>query len=222
MELGCGTGRISLALARSGINVVGVDRSIAMLARARRKAGEMGLSTKVQWIEADMTRLNLDRSQQFPLVIIPYRTFLHLLTVQEQLAVLRNVYTYLQKDGLFVFDIFVPNIFEMVEKDGRMDFRGSFPIPGEGHSVEVIDCVRYEHFWQQAYITRYYERYDQQGKMVERLRKSFQLRYIFPTELNHLLQLSGFQVIHRYGSFYRRRFDGNSRELIMEVRKIIS
>lgn len=219
LELGCGTGRISLQIAKRGIEVVGIDRSAPMLARARRKAGEMGLSGQIQWIEADMTRFQLEPPKQFPLIIVPYRTFLHLLTVEEQLATLKKVYDYLRQDGLFVMDLFVPELVTMVETDGRLDFRGSFPIPSTDHRVEVVDLVQYEHFHQQAYVIRYYERYDDKGVMIERLQKNFQFRYIYPTELTHLLHLSGFQVLHRYGSFRRTPFDQTSKELIIEMRK---
>lgn len=219
LELGCGTGRISLQIAKQGIEVVGVDRSHAMLARARKKAEEMELSGRVQWIEADITRFQLESSQQFPLIIIPYRTFLHLLKVEEQIATLKRVYDYLRPNGLFAMDLFVPDLVTMVEKDGRFDFRGSFPIPGTEHRVDVVDYVQYEHFYQQAYVTRYYERYDSKGVMVERLQKKFQFRYIYPTELIHLLQLSGFQVLHRYGSFRHTPFNQSSKELIIEARK---
>jgi SAM-dependent methyltransferase len=59
LDAGCGTGRVSLELARRGVDVVGVDVDRSMLAEARRRAPEPGAVT---WVEADLARLELGRS----------------------------------------------------------------------------------------------------------------------------------------------------------------
>src|SRR6266849_691313 len=67
LELGVGSGRVAIPLAKDGNEVVGVDRSKGMLARAAKRAKE--LRAKVTLIEADMRTFSLDRT--FPLVMIP-------------------------------------------------------------------------------------------------------------------------------------------------------
>ena len=73
LEIGCGTGRVSLPIAAAGIDVVGVDFSTAMLEKAREQATKTkGHGGAVEFVQGDMRTLALDR--HFPLVIIPART----------------------------------------------------------------------------------------------------------------------------------------------------
>jgi ubiquinone/menaquinone biosynthesis C-methylase UbiE len=218
LELGCGTGLCSLAIARAGIEVTGLDLSPAMLDRARKKADEMGLSGRIRWVEGDMSRFDL--GERFPLIIIPYRSFLHLMTVKEQLAALAAVRRHLEEDGLFAFNVFVPKVSDLVEQDRRMTYRGSFPVPGCDHSVDVYDWTEFDHFLQRARVVRHLERFDGEGRSLERRRTVFWFRYIYPAELFHLLRLAGFQVVRRYGDFRGRPFDRQSSELIVEAKKI--
>jgi len=103
LELGCGTGRVTIPIAEAGVDVVGVDNARAMLDVARRKAGSAGVH--VRWVTADMAAFQLE--QRFGLVIIPFRSFLHLLTEAEQLACLRCVYEHLLPGGRFALNFFV-------------------------------------------------------------------------------------------------------------------
>ncbi|KPC77170.1 class I SAM-dependent methyltransferase [Laceyella tengchongensis] len=217
LELGCGTGRISLAIARAGIPVVGVDNSPAMLNRARQKAEQMELADKIEWIEADMARMEL--TGQFPLIIIPYRSFLHLLTVNDQVETLKRVRRYLTDDGLFAFNIFVPKLWDLIEKDSKLSYCGAFPVPGTQELIEVNDYTEFDHYRQTARVIRYMDRYDKEGRQLERVRAQFDLRYLFPTECFHLLTLCGFQIVNSYGTFHRSTFDEFSEELIIEAVK---
>jgi ubiquinone/menaquinone biosynthesis C-methylase UbiE len=218
LELGCGTGRCSLAIARSGIEVTGLDLSPEMLSRARKKAAEMGLANRVRWVEGNMS--NFELGQHFPLIIIPYRSFLHLMTVREQLAALKAIRRHLEEDGLFAFNIFVPKVSDLVDQDRKTAYRGTYPVPGTDHFVEVYDWTEFDHFLQRAHIIRYMERFDGEGRFLERRRVRFSFRYIYPTELFHLLRLAGFQVTNHYGDFKGHPFNRNSSELIVEARKI--
>lgn len=218
LELGCGTGRCSLAIARAGIEVTGLDLSPEMLRRAREKAVEMGVQDRIRWVEGSMSEFDLKRS--FPLIIIPYRSFLHLMTVKEQMSALAAIRRHLEEDGLLAFNIFVPKVSAMVEQDRRMAHRGSFPVPGTDHCVEVCDWTEFDHFLQRVRVIRYMERFDGEGRSLERLRTVFWFRYIYPVELFHLLRLAGFRVVNRYGDFKGRPFDRQSAELIVEAKRI--
>lgn len=104
LELGCGTGRVTLPIAREGIDAAGLDNAEAMLAIARRKAAAEDLY--VTWVKADMRDFDLGRS--FGLIIIPYRSFLHLLTEADQAACLAAVYRHLIPGGRFALNFFAP------------------------------------------------------------------------------------------------------------------
>ena len=104
LELACGTGRVTLPIARAGIEIAGLDNAPAMLDIARRKAAAEGLD--IAWFEADMRHFDLDR--RFGLVIVPYRSFLHLLTDEDQAACLSAVFRHLESGGRLALNFFAP------------------------------------------------------------------------------------------------------------------
>lgn len=218
LELGCGTGRCSLAIAREGIQVYGIDQSIDMLQRAEQKAKAMGLDQMVTWMEENMTEFDLPH-HKFPLVIIPYRSFLHLTNVHDQIETLKKIRDHLTDDGVLAFNVFVPHLDHLMDIDGKYSYRGTFPIPGSEENVELYDFTEIDSFHQLATITRYMERFDGNGASLERIRTMLQIRYIFPTELCHLLAVCGFRIRGQYGSFYRGAFNHRSEELIVEAVK---
>src|SRR5690606_36483747 len=121
-------GRVSLAIAREGIEIVGIDQSERMLKHAKEKSDEMGLTDWVQWIQADMAQFDLGK--KFPLIIIPYRSFLHITSVKEQISTLTHVWGHLTNEGCFAFNVFVPHFADLMAMEGTQHFRGVFPIPG--------------------------------------------------------------------------------------------
>jgi ubiquinone/menaquinone biosynthesis C-methylase UbiE len=110
LELASGTGRVAIPIARKGISIVGLDRSPAMLQHARQK-GE-GLAN-LRLIEGDMRDFHLD--ERFGLVFIPYRSFLHLLTVEDQKACLACIREHLVEGGRFALNFFNPNVVMIAE-----------------------------------------------------------------------------------------------------------
>jgi ubiquinone/menaquinone biosynthesis C-methylase UbiE len=101
LELACGTGRVTLPLAQAGVRVTGIDSSPAMLEIARQKSGNTGNPV---WVEADMTSFELD--DHFGLVIIPFRSFLHLLTFEDQKTCLRRIHEHLMAGGRLALNFF--------------------------------------------------------------------------------------------------------------------
>ena len=102
LELACGTGRVALAIAEAGVEVVGVDRSAAYLEQARRKAE--GRALPVAWVEADMRGFRLGR--RFPLVIVPFRSVGVLLTDADVHACLARVAAHLLPGGEVIVDAY--------------------------------------------------------------------------------------------------------------------
>ena len=110
LELGCGTGRILLPIAKAGITIVGLDRAPAMLAILRQKLTKLSpeVQGRVALVEGDMR--DFEREERFPLVIIPYRAFLHLLTAKAQRQALTCIREHLTDDGRLIFNVFDPNL----------------------------------------------------------------------------------------------------------------
>jgi SAM-dependent methyltransferase len=105
LELGCGTGRISIPLARAGLEVVGVDLAEPMLVVARRRleAEAEPVRERVRLLNADMRDFRADTT--FACAIIPASTFSVLLTREEQEKTLRNIHACLREDGRLGFDV---------------------------------------------------------------------------------------------------------------------
>lgn len=212
LELGCGTGRISIPLAQAGIEVTGLDLSSDMLEKARAKASESGTGDNLRLMQGDMRNFQLE--ERFSLIMIPFRSFLHLLHIHEQMKALRCIRQHLAPGGKFVMNVFVPKIEHFVEEREKMSLRGTYRLES-GEEVTMWDYTRYDHFQQLAEVTRIYERCDVNGVVTERVQGRFTLRYIYPAELHHLLRLNGFKVLQRYGSFDKAAFDAKSTELIL-------
>ena len=118
LELGCGTGRVTMPIAEAGVDVVGLDSSAAMLNVARRKLGSLSPgSGSVTLVEGDMAELPGAYDQKFSLAIIPFRGFLSLMTVPKQESVLEGIRRSLIPGGRLVFNVFVPDL-EMLVQEG--------------------------------------------------------------------------------------------------------
>ena len=105
LELGCGTGRVLLPLARAGVEITGLDLSSGMLERCRAKVdGEPPeVRERVQLVAADMTTFDLGR--RFASIICPFAGFQQLRTVDQQLACLERCRAHLLPHGRLVLDL---------------------------------------------------------------------------------------------------------------------
>ena len=115
LELGVGTGRIAVPIARAGVAVVGVDSSEEMLAVAREQAELAGVDLDLRF--GDMRDPPVD--EQFALVVTPFRTLLHMQTDDDRRAALAAVRARLREGGRFVFDVFTPGADDIAETHGR-------------------------------------------------------------------------------------------------------
>src|ERR1051326_6676889 len=108
LELGCGTGRVLLNLARRGYAVTGIDNSPEMLDRleAKLKQASTGhLATPPTLIRAAMTDFNVTGASPFSLGLIPFNTFMHLLTPADQIAALSCIRRHLKLGGALALDL---------------------------------------------------------------------------------------------------------------------
>ena len=107
LDVGCGTGRIALALARAGVQVTGIDESAEMLARARSKVdADRALNQRVSLVQAHAARYR--GPAPFRLALMAISTFAHFLTTSDQIEVLSNVRHCLAPGGLLAVDMAPP------------------------------------------------------------------------------------------------------------------
>ena len=106
LELGCGTGRIAMALAQAGNRITGLDLSERMLERAIKKRAALRVEARerIHFVQGDMAQFDL--GEKFRLVIIPFRPFQHLLEVRQQMDCLDCVRKHLATGGRLILDVF--------------------------------------------------------------------------------------------------------------------
>lgn len=140
LEVGCGTGRVYLELLRAGIDADGIDVSTGMLEVLRENAAAEGLDPSVR--EADVTSFRTDR--EYALVIVPFRAFLHLTTVADQLAALERIHDALAPGGRLALNVFTPNFEVICEGYGEWE-ETTVEVDGETHTyrtmTELVDEV---------------------------------------------------------------------------------
>src|SRR2546422_9590575 len=114
LEIGCGTGRVLIPIARAGVDIVGLDLSPHMLAVCRQRLRDepQDVQSRVRLVEADMRRFDLGRA--FTLATIPFRPFQHLLIVDDQLSCLASIHRHLVDGGTLILDVFNPSLDSLV------------------------------------------------------------------------------------------------------------
>src|SRR5947199_4359779 len=115
LELGVGTARVAVPMTAAGVEVIGVDLSEGMLEVARERAALAGVSIDLR--QGDMRDPPVEGS--FPLVVIPFRSLLHMETDIDRRSVLRAVAERLAPGGRFVFDVFAPGAEDIADTHGR-------------------------------------------------------------------------------------------------------
>ncbi len=221
LELGCGSGRVLIPIACSGVEIVGIDLSPHMLqvCRDRLHQEPQEVQARAQILEGDMRDFDLDRA--FSLITTPFRPFQHLITVEDQISCLKCVHRHLVRGGRFILDVFNPSLESLTRDDLGEEFgeEPEFTLP-DGRRVirrhKVTERDLYNQVIQAELV--YYVTYPEGHE--ERLVHSFALRYLFRYEAEHLLERCGFEVRSVYadydGSPYGSKYPG---ELIFVAEK---
>ena len=215
IELGAGTGRIAIPTARAGVDVVAVDLSPAMLAEARKRALAAGVSEKITFVEADMR--DYVAPEPVDLITIPYRSFLHMETTDDQLACLGSVYRSLAPGGQLALNTFVPDPMYVAGQDGRRNLHGEFT-DEKGRRCELWVTPEYETTTQNVTIRAIVEAYEG-DRHVETSESVLHVRMIYRYEMEHLLARAGFEIEALYGDFDERPLTEDCREMIWVARR---
>jgi ubiquinone/menaquinone biosynthesis C-methylase UbiE len=217
LEMGCGTGRVLLPIARSGIEIHGLDASEDMLAVLRDKLDheEQDVQRRVSLTEGDIRTADLD--QEFPLIIAPFRVIQHMLTREDQKAWLGNVARHLGNEGSLCFDVFQPNYAYIVEsREPKVEFDYVDAKTG----VRLQRIVRRVHHpeWQLMDFEFEWKTEDSKGNPISDSRASATVRWFTRSELENLLDLAGFEITDYWGSFKGEPFGEGSPEQIIRAK----
>ncbi len=212
LELGCGTGRVTIPIAAAGVDITGVDSSMAMLTVARRKAEVLPESARLQLVEGDMREGYL--GQKFNLVIIPFRGFLALMTVEDQMSALSIISSHLVPGGKLVFDVFVPDLDTLVQESDASYHLRDVTDPETGRRLVLWHQNACDNLAQTMDARITVEELDEMGVVERRCYLDFQLRYAHRWELHHLLTTCGYTVDNLYGNFDRTPLGEDSADMV--------
>lgn len=204
LELCCGTGRLTLPIAKDGYNICGVDYTSSMLRQAKIKAAEAGL--EINFIEADIRTLNIQ--EKFDLIFIPFNSIHHLYKNEDLFETLEGIKKHLKQGGLFLLDCFNPNIQYIVESEKEEKVIAEYTT-SDGREVLIKQTMHYENAPQ---INRIEWHYYINGEFHSI--QNLDMRLFFPQELDSYLKWAGFNIIRKFGSFEEEPFTDNSEKQI--------
>ena len=190
LELGIGTGRIALPLARRGVEVHGIDLSRAMVARLREKPGGEEIPVTI----GDFATARADVG--FALAYLVFNTITNLTTQAEQVACFRNVAAQLESGGRFVIEVMVPDLRRLPPGETMHVFDAS-----EAHwGIDEYEVAS------QGLVSHHFSLVD---GAIERVSMPF--RYVWPSELDLMAELAGMSLRERWGGWKREPFTAESR-----------
>ena len=197
VELACGTGRIAVPIAKAGIGVIGVDGSEAMLEVAREYARAEGVAELLDLRHGDLREPPV--AERVPLVLIPFRSLLHMTTEADRLRALTAARELLLPGGRLVFDVFAPSRADVVDTHGRW-------LEREPGIFERADWDEGERT-----LTLSVRRGDEASTML--------LAWLSPPEWRRLLDRAGFDIEAQWGWFDRRPYDGGEDVVFAATRR---
>jgi SAM-dependent methyltransferase len=234
LEIACGTGRVSIPIARLGFAVTGLDIVPGMLEQARGKSA--GLPAR--WIAGDARAFDL--GERFRLIFLTGNAFQAFLTRADQEALLERVRAHLHDDGLFAFETRNPRWptrktlaadAERLASEARGVGRPLFALletrdeeegwqaytDRSGRDVRVSKTQSYDHVAQILHWTTYRRWYEGAREHTKVTRIA--VRYTFPQELAALLHYNGFSIIRQYGDWNLEPLAATSTSIIVVCRK---
>ncbi|MCH7479978.1 MAG: class I SAM-dependent methyltransferase [Chloroflexi bacterium] len=203
LELGCGTGRVTLELAGEGHEVYGLDNDADTLAVLQRRLSESDLPN-VAYRQADMTEFSL--KSKFPLIILPCNTY-STLSAQQRLVTLECVQKHLAAGGLFAASMLNPARVLELPESGEPELEETIVHPRSGQPVQVSSA------WQRGessfQVIWHYDHMLPDGK-VERTTVTANHELASTEDYQHELQQAGFELKDVYGDFEEGSYHADS------------
>ncbi|HTD63705.1 MAG TPA: class I SAM-dependent methyltransferase [Verrucomicrobiae bacterium] len=211
LELGCGTGRITVPIAQEGHHIVGLDRSAAMLERAERRARRADV--EVRWVEGDMRAFSFNEA--FALVFVALNSFL-MLDPDDRWACLARVREHMAPRGRVAIDVFQPDPQTIAGLDGAVVDEWERVDPETGRAVRKfssshanVDGVT-QRFW--------YDETADDGA-VHRIGGTMALHYLYRRETELLFSEAGFIIETLHGDYDGNPADASSPKLLVVAKR---
>jgi SAM-dependent methyltransferase len=207
LEIGVGTGRLFGEARCRGVDVYGIDRSAAMIARCQAKLPE---AERSRVLVADAVRMRLER--RFALIVAPFRVLSHVVSTDDQLRFLNAAYDHLEPGGTFIFDLYVPNL--RILLDGlaeQCDFDGEH---APGRRLRRFVAARPADLARQANQVQMRFVWDEEGG-ERHASWEFEMRFYFRFEIEHLVALSKLQLVSIHGDLEEGPLTADSQEYVV-------
>lgn len=210
LELGCGTGKVTIPIAEAGYETTGIDLSESMLEYAQAKV--QGRNLPVQFRLGDMKRFA--HEQKFKTIILPSNNLAHLMNYREAEECFRTVIDHLEDDGTFIIDAFVPALSILSKSDEEIETLSEYEDPDGKGNIKITATASYENDTQIRRVTTFQRKAD--GSVSE---GHLNMKMYFPQELEALLNHSGLEIAERYGSYKKQEFSSISTKQIIVAKK---
>ena len=195
LELGCGTGRVAIPVAKTGATVIGIDRSESMLRRGRARVGRARLARRVKLIRGDIRHLPFP-DKTFPLVMAPYGILQSLLDERVLAATLKEVHRVLTRKGTFGLEL-VADLPAWEEYSKHTSLRGKRG--PNGKPIALIESVTQD---RKNHITRFEQEFvEGRGKSATRRKFTIAFRTVSVPQMVQRLEKAGLEVSALLGDY---------------------
>jgi SAM-dependent methyltransferase len=218
LEIGAGTGRCAIPMAQSGHRVVGIDHDPGMIEIALRHRAAAGLDERrLELRTADALTLRLP--ERFDWVVALFNTFLAFTTLAQQDTALETARRHLKPTGRLWLDLVPPNLSLLSQPHWRDLDPTVFFVPAlDSTVVKTIDIDRArDRASQVQHVTYRFRWCDRRGRAHMR-KMSFDMTFLFPRELQMLLERNGFELEQLWGNYDGSPVTHDSPRLIARCR----
>ncbi|MGF1740295.1 class I SAM-dependent methyltransferase [Vibrio profundum] len=212
LEVCCGTGRIAIPLAKSGLHITGIDKSSEMLILLKNKCLENSLKDQIDIAEANSQEFDLGLTR-FDMSIIAFNSFLCIADEQAQIETLANIYHHLRPKGVLLIDFLNPCYLSL---SGTNEYRAG---PNRRCIYTGKEYVRFSRSTpidhnQRQVIFGYYQEIASEKKYEF----EFTWRPVTADQIISMLEESGFSKVNLYGDSYRtQKFNEESQHIFVEA-----
>jgi SAM-dependent methyltransferase len=200
LEFAIGTGRVALPLAARGVTVAGIELSPHMTEQLRAKPGADAVNVTV----GDMTTTRV--SGRFTLVYVVWNAIMNVTTQDDQIAVFMNAAAHLEPGGCFVVEVIVPQLHRVLPGEVGRIFEFEIDHVGIDTFDDLVGQIASSHHWMNV-----------NGRLVHH---SAPYRYVWPSELDLMARLAGFELRDRWQGWTREPFTSSSTEQIAIFEKM--
>ena len=213
LELGCGTGRVAIPVAKAGATLIGIDRSESMLARGRMRVRRARMQSRVRLIRGDIRHLPFP-DKAFPLVMAPYGILQSLLDERLLSATLKEVQRVLTRKGVFGLEL-VADLPAWEEYSRHTSLRGARG--PNGRPIALVESVKQD---RKKHITRFEQEFvEGRGKSATRKKFRLAFRTLSVPQMVQRLEKAGLRVSALLGDYQGGPWDLRAEVWIILARK---